>query len=88
MATNNERERGIGYPKLTAEQINLVIDQLIFAVRQRDLGASLDLAEETASHLVGFYTRRWGMPPAIVGRIERIRELAAGIEPPSSPTGR
>lgn len=77
MASNNEKERGIGYPKLTREQINLVIDCLIWEIRQRDLGDRLDLAEETASHLTGFFTRRWGMPPAVVGRIERIRELAA-----------
>jgi hypothetical protein len=80
MPSNRETERGIGYPKLTADQINLVIDQLIWVARQRDLGADLDLAEETASHLVGFYTRRWGMPPCITGRVERIRELAADWE--------
>ncbi len=76
MPSNRERERGEGYPKLTAEQINLVIDSLIWTVRDRELGPRTDLAEETASHLVGFYTRRWGLPPAITGRQARIREMA------------
>lgn len=80
MASNREKETGVGYPKLTSAQINLVIDNLVWVIRQRDLGADLDTAEETVSHLVGFYTRRWGLPPALVGRIERIRELGAAIE--------
>lgn len=77
MATNNEKERGIGYPKLTAEQIDLIIDALVWQVRQRELGHSLDLVEETAAHLTGFYTRRWGLPPAITRRTQQVRELAA-----------
>ena len=77
MASNREKETGIGYPKLSRESINLVIDALVWAIRDRNLGTRMDLAEDTASDLTGFYTRRWGMPPAITGRIEHIRELTA-----------
>ena len=77
MPSNREQERGVGYPKLSAESLDLIIDALMWSIRQRDLGKRLDLAEETVSALVGFYTRRWGLPPALTGRVERIRELAA-----------
>lgn len=80
MPSNRETERGIGYPRLTREQINLIVDTLVWEIRQRDLGERLDMAEETVSALVGFYTRRWGLPPALVGRLERVRELGAAAE--------
>lgn len=80
MPSNRETEREIGYPKLSAAALDLIVDTLIWSIRQRDLGKRLDLAEETVSHLTGFYTRRWGLPPSIVGRVDRIRELAAGPE--------
>lgn len=81
MASNREKETGVGYPKLSRESINLLIDSLVWSIRDRELGGRMDLAEQTASDLTGFYTRRWGMPPAITGRIEKIRELghAAGL---------
>ena len=68
---------GIGYPQLHREDIDLIIDQLIFTVRERDLGHGLDRAESVLHYLTNYYTRRWGLPPAITGRIDRIRELAA-----------
>lgn len=77
MPSNRETETGVGYPKLSREQINLIIDCLIWEIRQRDLGPNIDLAEETVSHLTGFFTRRWGMPPAIVGRTERLRQISS-----------
>lgn len=77
MPSNREKETGTGYPKMSRESINLVIDALVWAIRDRNLGTRMDLAEQTASDLTGFYTRRWGMPPAITGRIQHIRELAA-----------
>jgi hypothetical protein len=80
MASNREAQRGIGYPKLTAGQIDLIVDALLWQVRQRDLGGRLDLAEQTISRLSDFYTRRWGLPPAITGRVGHIRELAASME--------
>lgn len=68
MPSNQEREREYAYPGLSKDALNLVIDQLLFAVRQRDLGAQLDLAEQTIGKLTDFYTRRWGLPPAITDR--------------------
>jgi len=79
MPSNRERDRGAGYPHLTAPQIDLIVDTLIWSVRQRDLGARIDLAESTIASLTGFYTRRWGLPPAITGRVDRIRELGAEL---------
>lgn len=76
MPSNREQERGIGYPKLTAEQLDLIIDQLLWTTRQRELGPRLDLQEETIAALVGFYTRRWGLPPALTSRVEHLRSLA------------
>lgn len=84
MASNQEAARGIGYPKLTQEQIDLIIDNLVWVIRQRELGGRLDLAEETVSQLTGFYTRRWGLPPAITGRVARIRELCQMSDAPIS----
>lgn len=77
MPSNRETEREVGYPKLPRPALDLIIDTLIWSIRQRDLGQRLDLAEQTVSDLTGFYTRRWGLPPSLVGRVERIRELAA-----------
>lgn len=87
MASNREKETGVGYPQLSREAINLLIDSLVWTMRDRRLGDRADLAENTASALTGFYTRRWGMPPAITGRIERIRELGAGFlaDDPAAP---
>lgn len=68
MASNREAERGIGYPKLSADQLDLIIDQLLFVMRQRDLGPDTDLAEQTFARLTEFYTRRWGLPPCLSGR--------------------
>lgn len=76
MASNHETERGIGYPRLTREQIDLVIDALVWQTRQRELGKRLDLAEETITNLMGFYTRRWGLPPSIRGRLDEVPPLA------------
>lgn len=76
MPSNRETERELGYPKLTRPALDLIIDTLIWSIRQRDLGHRLDLAETVVSDLTGFYTRRWGLPPSIVGRVERVRELA------------
>lgn len=73
MPSNREREREYAYPGLSREALNLVIDQLLFGVRQRDLGADLDLAEATIGKLTDFYTRRWGLPPAITRRTDYVR---------------
>lgn len=81
MPSNREKETGVGYPQLSRESINLIIDSLVWTIRDRNLGTRTDLAEQTASDLTGFYARRWGMPPSITGRIEKIRELSADRTP-------
>lgn len=73
MPRQSERDRGVAYPQLDREDINLIIGQLMFAIRNRDLGADLDRAESAVAYLTGFYTRRWGLPPAI----RRLTETAA-----------
>lgn len=78
MASSRNRSPDVAYPQLHKEQIDIIIESLIAVIRDRDLGARINLAESTASDLTGFYTRRWGMPPAITRRVERIRELAGG----------
>ena len=65
MASNREADRGVGYPRLTADQIALIVDQLLFVLRQRDLGPDLDEAEAVFAYLTSFYTKRWGLPPVL-----------------------
>lgn len=78
MARQSEIARQVAYPQLSREQINLIIDALLWAVRDRDLGGRMDEAELAIGKLADFYTRRWGLPPAITGRTDRIRKLAGG----------
>lgn len=68
MASGRKRDADTGYPQLQAVQINLIIDALLCTIRDRDLGRQLDLAESTAAELTAYYSRRWGLPPAIVAR--------------------
>lgn len=77
MVRKSESDHGIAYPQLAREDINLIIDNMVWVIRQRDLGRDIDRAESIAAYLTQFYTKRWGMPPCITGRIERIRELAS-----------
>ena len=83
MPSNREQEREYGYPGLSRGQIDLIIDALLATVRDRDLGGKLDEAELTIGKLTDFYTRRWGLPPAIT------RRAASSLSPArrSSPTG-
>lgn len=79
MVRKTESDQGIAYPQMAREDIDLIIDQLIWVMNQRNLGKQFDRAESIASYLTQFYTKRWGLPPALVGRIDRIRELTASI---------
>jgi hypothetical protein len=78
MASSKVRDSRTGYPQLHADQIDLIIESLIATIRDRDLRGRVDLAEATAADLTAFYTRRWGLPPSITGRQQRLRELVAG----------
>lgn len=73
MARQSEMAQGIAYPQLAREDIDLILDQLLFTVRQRDLGDRLDRAESVAAYLTQFYTKRWGMPPCITRRVADLR---------------
>lgn len=64
----SEQEREISYPQLTKQQIDTMISSLMTTLRDRDLGASHKLAEDTLGYLIGFRTRKWGMPPQLSGR--------------------
>lgn len=77
MASSRNRSPDVGYPQLHKDQIDMIIESLIATIRDRDLGKRIDQAESTAAELVAYYTRRWGLPPAITTRQQRIRELTA-----------
>lgn len=77
MASSRNRSPDVGYPQLHKDQIDIIIESLIATIRDRDLGKRIDTAEGTAADLVAFYTRRWGLPPAITTRQRQITELAA-----------
>lgn len=63
-----EEAREIAYPQLTKHQIDAVIGSLMGTLRDRELGASRKLNEDTLGYLIGFRTKRWGMPPQLGGR--------------------
>lgn len=66
-------EQGLAQPVLHRDQINAAIDALLSTVRDRNLGQDIGLYEETAAYLTAFYTRRWGLPPAVTARAAGIR---------------
>lgn len=76
MVRQSEAAGRIAYPQLASEDIDLIIDQLLFAVRNRELAGQLDRAESVAAYLTQFYAKRWGMPPCITRRTQHARELA------------
>lgn len=76
MPRQSEVAKGIAYPQLSRDQIDLIIYSLLATVRDRNLGSHLDLAEQTISKLADFHTRRWGLPPSIREAMDR--RLSAG----------
>ena len=68
MTRLSEQAREIAYPQLDKTAIDAIIDSLVMTLRDRDLGASQDTYEGTLAYLIGFRTRRWGLPPALGGR--------------------
>lgn len=78
MVRKTEAAAGIAYPQLSKEQIDLLIDSVLFSIRNRELGKRMDEAEMTAAKLTEFYTRRWGMPPSITERVAYLHPPAAG----------
>jgi hypothetical protein len=76
MARKSETAAGIAYPQLQRDQINALLDSGLTTMRDRALTAdqAADL-ESALEYLTAFYTRRWGLPPAIVRRAQ----IAGGI---------
>ena len=67
MTRMTEQAREIAYPQLSKDHIDAVIASLVFTLREHQLGASTGTYESALSYLIGFRTRRWGLPPAIAG---------------------
>jgi len=78
MARQSETDREIAYPQLDKAAIDAVIDALMHSLRDRDLAAQAGTFELTLSYLIGFRTRRWGLPPALAGHRGPATSLAAG----------
>ena len=64
MVRLTEQALEIGYPKLSKNDIDAIIGALMHSLRDRELGADTARYERTLSYLIGFRTRRWGLPPA------------------------
>lgn len=71
MVRLTEQAAGVAYPKLDRDQIDLILECTLATIRDRDLGARLNDAEQVAGYLTAFYTKRWGLPPAISRRVNR-----------------
>ena len=78
MASSRSRSPDVGFPQLHKDQLDMIIDALLCTVRDRDLAGRVDLAESTIGDLTAYYTRKWGLPPAISRRVDRVRDRAAG----------
>jgi len=65
MARLSEQAREIAYPQLDKTAIDALIASLVMTLRDRELGASQGTYEQTLAYLIGFRTRRWGLPPAL-----------------------
>ena len=65
MTRKSEQEQGIAYPQLSKDQIDDVIDALMFATHNRATGPMTRRYDAAAGYLIGFYTRRWGLPAAL-----------------------
>lgn len=65
MAGNPIHNTEIAYPKLSRVHINHLIERLRNAppYPARTVGAQLDA--QLIGYLISFYTRRWGLPPAL-----------------------
>jgi len=71
MARQSETDREIAYPQLDKAAIDALIESLMHSLRDRNLGAQTGTCELTLSYLIGFRTRRWGLPPALAGHRDR-----------------
>jgi len=58
MTRISDQAKAVAYPRLTAGQIDALIGALI---ETGDTSAG----DDVFGYLVSFYTRRWGLPPAL-----------------------
>jgi len=65
MPRKTEQEQGIAYPQLDRDRLDAIIDALLFAARNRATGPMTRRYDAAAGYLIGFYTRRWGLPAAV-----------------------
>lgn len=65
MARLSEEAKGISYPQLSQVHINHLIWRLLNAkpFPEGTVGRAHD--EQLIGYLIGFYSKRWGLPPAI-----------------------
>lgn len=65
MVRISEQAAEIAYPQISRVHINHLIDRLMKAepYPERTVGRQLD--EQLLGYLIGFYTKRWGLPPAL-----------------------
>ena len=68
MVRKNATEEGVCYPKLERDELDAVIDALLFTTRNHSAGPLTRRCDAAAGHLIGFYTRRWGLPAAVRDR--------------------
>jgi hypothetical protein len=67
MAKLSDQARGVSYPMLTRAQINALIASLLETRGQLEDVAVAAEADSALGYLVNYHTRRWGLPPAILG---------------------
>jgi len=65
MPRRNEIEQGITYPQLDRDRLDAIIGALLFTSRNHAAGQLTRDCDAAAGYLIGFYTRRWGLPAAV-----------------------
>jgi len=65
MTRKTEQEQGIAYPQLDRDQLDAIIDALLFATHSRATGPTTRRYDAAVEYLIPFYTRRWGLPAAV-----------------------
>jgi len=68
MPRKTEQEQGIAYPQLDRDRLDAIIDALLFTTRNHSAGPLTRRCDAAAGYLIGFYTRRWGLPAAVRNR--------------------
>lgn len=65
MVRISEQAEGKSYPQLTREQIDYLIGLLMIGTSGPGQSMVLPVATQTRDYLIGYYTKRWGLPPAL-----------------------